>query len=108
MTTPDSTYWENRNASNRGAPASSALRRRHPVSGLELGWIDDLDLGERHLRLRVLGHQHRGRPLLPVRPLTAREADGAVPALELVGEGRLHPLLGVLGQMGRASCRERV
>src|SRR5438477_12703633 len=95
MTRPDSRYWEKRNASNAGV-RSSALRRRHPVSGLELGWIDDLDLGERHLRLRVLGHQHRGRPLLPVRPLAAREADGAVPALELVGEERLHQLLGVI------------
>src|SRR5215813_6251797 len=80
MTIPDSTYWESRSRSNDGS--ASALRRGHPVARLELGRIDDPHIRERHLGLRVLDHQHRRRPLLPVRPLAAGEADRAVPALE--------------------------
>src|SRR5258708_20171762 len=95
MTTPERTYCESRNASN-GRPASSALRCRHPVSRLELRRIDDLHVRERLLGLRVLGHEHRGRPLLPVRALAAREADRAVPALELPGQEPLDHLLPVV------------
>src|SRR5215471_21759941 len=94
MTTPESTYWERRTVSN--AAPGSALRRRHPVARLELGRIDDLHLRERHLRLRVLDHQHRRRPLLPVRALAAGEADRAVPALELAGYQRLDEVLGLV------------
>src|SRR5216684_2083051 len=99
MTTPERTYCESRNASN-GRAASSALRCRHPVSRLELRRIDDLHVRERLLGLRVLGHQHRGRPLLPVRALAAREADRAVPALELPGQERLDQLVAVVAPGG--------
>src|SRR4029450_3567898 len=99
MTTPERTYWEKRTASNE-RPVASALRRRHPVAGPELGRIDDLHLGERHLGAGVLGHQHRRRPLLPVRTFAAREADGAVPALELVGQERLDHVVALVA-LGR-------
>src|SRR5262245_19423605 len=98
MTTPDSTYWDNRNRSNDGS--ASAIRPGHPVARLEFGRINDLHLRERHLGLRVLDHQHRRRPLLPVRPLAAGEADRAVPALERVGQERFDQVLGLIA-LGR-------
>src|SRR2546426_4764668 len=99
MTTPERTYWESSTASN-DRPAMSALRRRHPVAGLELGRVDDLHLVERHLRPGVLGHEHRGRPLLPVRALASGEADRAVPALELPGQERLDQVVAVVALGG--------
>src|SRR5262245_235044 len=95
MTRPERTYCESRTASNARLPRS-ALRRHHPVPGLELGRVDDLDVRERHIRLRVLGHEYRGRPLLPVRALAPREADRAVPALKLPGHERLDQLVAVV------------
>src|SRR5260370_30243825 len=90
MTTRERTDCESRNASN-GRPASSALRCRHPVSRLELRRIDDLHVRERLLGLRVLGHQHRRRTLLPVRALAEREADPAVPPPDLPRPESLGP-----------------
>src|SRR5262249_9132707 len=98
MTTPDSTYWESRSRSNDGS--ASALGRGHPVARLELGRIDDLHVRERHLGLRVLDHQHRRRPLLPVRALAAGEGYRAVPALELAGQERLHQVFGLVALGG--------
>src|SRR6267143_4579277 len=88
MTTPESTYWETRTASTR-----ALLRLAHPVARLELEGRDDLRLAERLLHLRVLDHQHRRRPVLPVGALAAREGDDAVPALEAAGEQRLHEVV---------------
>src|SRR5437016_10531199 len=88
MTSPESTYWD--------SSVPSIDRRRlllHQITGLELRREDDLGLGERLLRLRVLHEEHRRRPLLPVRSFTAREADRPVPALELGGEQRLHDIV---------------
>src|SRR5262245_13606522 len=93
MTSPASTYWD---ASVRSTRAPGSGLRRHPVPGLELRREDDLGVGERLLRLGVLHEQHGRRPLLPVRALAAREADGAVPALELAGEQRLDQVLGLV------------
>src|SRR5262249_45462093 len=98
MTTPERTYWESSTASN-DRPAASALRR-HPVTRLELGRVDDLHVGEGHLGPGVLGYQHRRRPLLPVRAFAAREADGAVPALELVGQERLDQIVALVALGG--------
>src|SRR5262245_10490259 len=98
MTTPERTYWESSTASN-DRPAASALRR-HPVARLELGRVDDLHLGERHFRPGVLGHEHWRSPLLPVRPLAARETDRAVPALELVGQKRLDQVVALVALRG--------
>src|SRR5438093_6876526 len=106
MTTPASTYWDARIRSMEGGrgrvPPRSALGGR-PVAGLQLGRIHDLHVVEGHLRLRVLRNEHRRRPLLPVGPLAAREADGPVPALELVVEQRLDDLLALvaLGRVDR-------
>src|SRR6267143_3032134 len=98
MTMPESTYWETRTASTR-----ALLRLAHPLARLELARRHDLRLGERLLHLRVLDHQHRRRPVLPVRALAARERDGAVPALELPGQQRLHEVVDAvaLGEVQR-------
>src|SRR5262245_32800941 len=85
MTMPDSTYCERRVRSIAWAPGRAAgpsgpgparygSARHHEVAGLELGRVDDLGLGEGHLGLGVLQHQHRRGPLLPVGPLAAGEA----------------------------------
>src|SRR5256885_15297210 len=84
VTTPERAYWETRTASTR-----ALLRLAHPLARLEFRRGDDLDLGERLLHARVLHHQHRRRPLLPVRALAAAEGDGAVPALERSEERRV-------------------
>src|SRR5262252_9592554 len=94
MTRPASTYCE------RITRSTSVLGPRDPVAGLEIGRVDDLHLGERHLRFGVLNNQHRRRPLLPVRALAAREADRAVPALELAGQERLDQRIGVVALGG--------
>src|SRR5258708_3303416 len=104
MTRPARRYWERRwksiDRALRARPGSARLplpdRPRGRLAGndqlarLELGRVDDLGLGEGHIGLGVLHHQDRGRPLLPVRPLAAAEADRRVPALELIGEQGLH------------------
>src|SRR3989475_4056612 len=100
MTSPERTYWDRRTASTEAPRSSSALRSRHPVARLELRRVDDPDVGERHLDRRVLRHQHRRRPLLPVRTLAAREADRPVPALERVGQERLDQLVGLVALGG--------
>src|ERR1700675_294507 len=99
MTRPERRYWERRWKSiDRAAAApgpgardfgsrpgpDGRLAGNDQLARLELGRIDDLGLGERHVGLGVLHQQHRRRPLLPVRPLAAAEADRRVPALELV------------------------
>src|SRR2546426_12387085 len=78
------------------ASTRALLRLAHPLARLEFRGGDDLHLGERLLHARVLHHQHRRRPLLPVRALAAAEGDGAVPALELAGEERLHEVVGLV------------
>src|SRR5262245_14561295 len=92
ITTPERTYCERRTAST----ARRSALRGHPVAGLELRRIDDLHVVEGHLGLRVLGHQHGRRPLLPVRALAPRERDGPVPALELVVEQGLDDVLALV------------
>src|SRR5215469_13622416 len=91
MTSPARTYWTTRT----GSTGASGLAR-HPVARLQLGREHDLDVGERLVRLRVLHDHHRRRPLLPVRALAVREADGPVPSVELVGEERLHDVLALV------------
>src|SRR5262249_49714265 len=91
MTSPESTYCERSVRSTRAN--RSAGGRGHPVAGLQLRRKHDLDLREWLLRLGVLGDEHGRRPLLPVRSFTAREGDGAIPALELRGGEGLHQIL---------------
>src|SRR5262249_49020757 len=84
ITTPERTYCDSRVRSMAVGP--SALRRQNQVAGLEFRREDDLYVGERLLRLGVLGKQDGRTPLLPVRPLAVREADSSVPPFELVVE----------------------
>src|SRR5215510_11229575 len=84
ITTPERTYCDSKVRSMAVGP--SALRRQHQVAGLEFWWEDDLHVGKRLLRLGVLGKQNGRTPLLPVRTLAAREANGPVPPFELVVE----------------------
>src|SRR5512137_2906520 len=99
MTMPERRYWERRWKSMIGGAPGRVGERARPLptrpgdrsarnrqlAGLELGRVDDLRLREGHVGLGVLHHQDRGRPLLPVGAFPAAEADGRVPALELVG-----------------------
>src|SRR5688500_6884292 len=105
MTSPESTYWDRivRSMSygvigggRRGPLRVCSPRAGDVVAGLELRREADLHLREWLLHARVLGEQNRRRPLLPVRTVTTREADGAVPALELVRQERLGDVLALV------------
>src|SRR5215470_18025504 len=82
MTTPERTYCASRVRSI--AAGLSVLGRQHQIAGLEFRWKNDLHVGKWLLRPGVLRKQDGRAPLLPVGTLAMGEADGAVPALELV------------------------
>src|SRR5262245_54430710 len=84
MTTPDSTYCDNRVRSM--ATDTSTLWCHNELPRLELRWEDNFHLGKRLLGLGVLGEQHWRTPLLPVGILATRKADSTIPALEFVGQ----------------------